>query len=69
MSTNTGGGGLTGQDSAQLWNAILPLGNQVAEQNASLVDRIGRVDFKLDDLPDRARKLEVKILLSRGGLL
>jgi hypothetical protein len=48
-------------DSAELWRAILALGTQMSEMQARLSDRINAVDFKLDDLPNRVGKLEIKV--------
>ena len=48
-------------DSAELWRAILSLGAQMCEMQSRLSDRISGVDFKLDDLPNRVNKLEVKV--------
>jgi len=48
-------------DSAELWRAIITVSNQLSELQARLNDKINDVAFKLDDLPNRVNKLEVKV--------
>ncbi len=58
-----GGSNITfqSQDNAQLWGAIISLSNQLADMQDRLNDKIGVVAIKLDGLPDRVNKLEIKV--------
>lgn len=64
-NTTTGNVTFGNQDNAILMNAIITMGNQVNERiNAvgnDLNNKINTVDVKLDDLPARVGKLEVKV--------
>lgn len=48
-------------DSAELWRAIIALGNQISELQAKVNDRVTELAIKMDDLPRRVGKLEVRV--------